>query len=515
MDNNKSNRLAKTALATFFMPQSSYPSDVGVWGSNQVDKLSFEDHSTFVKIVKDCRFFFRHEPIATTVVTKMVSLAINDIIVPENSIPKTDYQIYESLKKDIVRFLRKAALEFLTTGLVVPEITLTNLNRKQLREKGIQRLDNLLYPTSMWLRNAQDIVIKRPFITDEESYFLIVPDEVINFLKTGGTYDDGSKDIALYQEIVKLYPEFVAKITQGETKILLDNPLIVKSTMLADSEYPIPYLYPGLESYKHKRNLRRMDYSIASRVISAILHVKAGSDEFPLTEDQQDVLDDLEDKFHWREGISPSDVERVFTLFTNHTIELKWVFPDVEALLNDKKYDAVNKDIILALGFPRILITGETERSFTSDPEIATLSPESTMNVMRDELFPIIYKVFYEVKERNNLKGELPEVKFKPINLLGLRLFYEGVSKLYDTGNLSRKSFAESYGFDLSEELNHKVEEKEMMKELGLDLPTAGEPPPVVPGAPGKPTTKPAAPKPAPKPKPKAGAPPGNDNGKQ
>jgi len=137
--------------------------------------------------------------------------------------------------------------------------------------------------------------------------------------------------------------------------------------MLADAEYPIPYLYPGLESYKHKRNLRRMDYSIASRVISAILHVKAGSDEFPLTEDQQDVLDDLESKFHWREGISPTDIERVFTLFTNHTIELNWVFPDVEALLNDKKYDAVNKDIILALGFPRILITGETERSFTSD----------------------------------------------------------------------------------------------------------------------------------------------------
>lgn len=511
MDNNKSNRLAKTATATFFMPQSSYPTEVGVWGTNQVDKLSFEDHNTFVKIVKDCRFFFRHEPIATTVVTKMVSLAINDIIVPESNIPKTDYQIYDSLRKDIVRFLRKAAIEFLTTGLVVPEITLTNLNKLQLRNKGIQRLDGLLYPTSMWLRNAQDIVIRRPFITDEESYFLIVPDDVINFLTNKGTYDDGSKDVELYTKIVKMYPDFVAKILQGETKILLDNPLIVKSTMLADAQYPIPYLYPGLESYKHKRNLRRMDYSIASRVISAILHVKAGSDEFPLTEDQQDVLDDLESKFHWREGISPTDVERVFTLFTNHTIELNWVFPDVEALLNDKKYDAVNKDIILALGFPRILITGETERSFTSDPEIATLSPESTMNVMRDELYPIIYKIFLEVHDKNGLKGDLPEMKFKPINLLGLRLFYEGVQKLYDTGNLSRKTFAESYGFDISEELNHKVDEKELMKKIGLDLPTAGEPPPVVPGAPGKPPAKPAA-KPA---KPKSGAPPGNDNGKQ
>lgn len=501
MDNNKdNNKLAKKAVAAFFVPQSSYRSDISVWGSSSVDKLSFEDHDSFVKIIKDCRFFFRHEPIATTVVTKMVALAINDIIIPQNNVSKTDYQIYESLEEDVIKFIRKAALEFLTTGLVVPEITLTALNRKQLREKGIQRLDTLLYPTKMWLRDAQDITIKRPFITDEESYFFNVPQEILSFITSGGTYDDGSVDKELYMEIVKLYPDFVNQIKRGETKILLDNPLIVKSTILSDSQYPIPFLYPGLESFKHKRNLRRMDYSIAARVISAILHVKAGNDNFPLTEDQQDFLDDLETKFRWREGFSQDDVERVFTLFTNHTVELKWIFPDVTALLENKKYDAVNQDIILALGFPRILITGETEKSFTSDPEIATLSPTSVMEVMRDALMPIVEKIFYEVREKNNLLSPLPDIEFKPINLLGLRLFFEGVQKLYDTGNLSRTSFAESYGFNLSEELEQRKEEEQMLKDMKLDIST---PAPVVPGAPapGKPA--------------KTGAPPGNDNGKQ
>lgn len=468
MDNNTI-KLARKASAAFFVPQSSYKSNISVWGSNQVDKLSFEDHDTFVKIVKDCRFFFRHEPIATTVVTKMVGLAINDIIIPQGDVTKTEYQVYESLKKDIIKFLRKAALEFLTTGLVVPEITLTTLNKKQLREKGIQRLDSLLYPTNMWLRDSQDIIINRPFITDGESYFLQIPDEVMTFLQTKGTYEDGSEDKELYQEIVTLYPDFVAKVLKGDKKVLLDNPLIVKSTILSDSQYPIPYLYPGLESFKHKRNLRRMDYSIAARVISAILHVTAGNDEYPLTEDQQDMLDDLETKFHWREGFSMDDVERVFTLFTNHTVALNWIFPDVEALLNDKKYDAVNKDIILALGFPRILITGETERSFTSDPEIATLSPTSTMEAMRADLMPIVDKIFYEVREQNNLKSELPEIEFKPINLLGLRLFYEGLGKLYDTGNLSRTSYAKAYGFDITEEFATKQEEKDMLKKYGLE----------------------------------------------
>jgi len=314
-------------------------------------------------------------------------------------------------------------------------------------------------------------------------------------------------DKELYQEIAKLYPDFVAKVVAGEKKILLDNPLIVKSTILSDSQYPIPYLYPGLESFKHKRNLLRMDYSIAARVISAILHVTAGSDEFPLTEDQQDVLDDLETKFHWREGFSMDDIERVFTLFTNHTVELNWIFPDVEALLNDSKYNSVNKDIILALGFPRILITGETERSFTSDPEISTLSPTSTMETIRDDLLPIINHIYYEVKEKNNLVSPLPDIKFKPINLLGLRLFYEGVQKLYDTGNLSRKSFTESYGFDLSQELEYRKEEQQLLKDYELEDTT---PAPIVPGSPvpGKTTV-------APKPKKAPGAPSGNQNGKQ
>lgn len=511
MDNNK---LTKKAVAAFYVPQSGLRGDISVWGmgSSYVDKLSFEDHDSFVKIVKDCRFFFRHEPIATTVVTKMVALAINDIIIPQNGVSKTDYQIYESLKRDVIKFLRKAALEYLTTGIVVPEISLTTLNRKQLREKGIQRLDSLLYPTSMWLRDAQDIKINRPFITDEESYYLIIPQEILTFILTSGIYADGSEDKALFLRIATLYPEFVSQIQNGQTKVLLDNPLIVKSTILSDSQYPIPYLYPGLESFKHKRNLRRMDYSIAARVISAILHVTAGSDDFPVTEDQEGVLDDLEQKFHWREGFGQDDVERVFTLFTNHTVALKWIFPDVTALLDEKKYNAVNQDIILALGFPRILITGETEKSFTSDPEIATLSPESVMEMMRDALLPIVDKVFYEVKEQNSLISQLPDIEFKPINLLGLRLFFEGVQKLYDTGNLSRTSFAESYGFNLSEELEKRKEEQEMLKELKLDDTT---PAPVVPGAPapGKPTQQPAK-QPA-KPTPKPGAPAGNDNGKQ
>lgn len=463
------------AQASFFNTGNSYPSYL--YGANgympwspRVDKLSFGDHKLYENIIRDCRFFYRLEPLANTVINKMVDMSINNLIIDyTDKATKTEKQIYNSLKKDIIKFLRKAAVEYLTTGLVIPEISLTRLDKTQLRQKGIQRVDSLLYPTDMWLRNAADVEIKKPFITSGESYFLLIPEEAIFFVMTGGQYPDGSTDKDLYELILSKYPEFVSQIRAGETKILLDNPLIVKSTTLTDSQYPIPYLYPALESFKHKRNIKRMDYSIAARVISAILQVSVGSDEYPLTEDQEDYLVELENKFRWRENLSGDEVERVFTLFTNHTVNIQWVFPEVDALLSEKKYDPVNRDITVALGFPRILITGETEKSFTSDPEIATLSPLSTMNAIRDQLLPIVNFIFYNMEKYNETIVRVPEdIKFKPINLMSLQLFFEGLQSLYESGNISRQSFAEAFGYDFNDEIDKRIDEQETIEESGL-----------------------------------------------
>ena len=479
MENDESvKRLAKASFAIY--PSMTQTMAANPWIGN-VDKLSFDDHAEYENVVRDCRFYFRHDPLASTVIHKLVDIAINDLVIePEGSITVTEESIFDSISLDLIKFMRKAAFEYLITGLLVPEIKLTRINKKQLRDKHIKRLTSLLYPTSMWIRDSKDIEIKRPMITEKESYFLKIPEEVAIFIQTGGTYANGDEDVELYSEIAKMYPDFVRAIRENEEfKILLDNPLVIKSTTLADSAYPIPYLYPALEALKHKRNLRRMDYSVAARVISAILHVTVGNDEYPLTEDQEDQLTALEEKFKWRENLSVDEIERVFAFFTNHTVELDWIFPEVDTLLSDKKYDTVNQDILVAMGFPRILITGETERSFASDPQIATLSPIHTMEQLQRQLLPIAELVFSEMRRYNRVITNLPKVSFQPINLMSLQLFYEGLQVLYETGNLSRQSYTNAYGYDFRTEMQLREENEEVMKEMDLD-PVA---PSNVPGA--------------------------------
>lgn len=467
MDNEtKTKTLAQAAFAI-------YPANKSLQSNpwlGTVDKVVFGDKEKYASLVKECRFYFRHDPLVFTVISKMVDLSVNKLIVkPQASASKTEIAIFDALSKDILAFLRKVAFEYLITGLVAPEVSLTAIGKTALRQKRVKRINNLYYPTALWVRNSADIKIRSPLIGNKESYFLQIPLEVIIFIQSKGVYENGEEDKKLYAEIVRLYPEFVQAILDGKEEILLENPLILKATTLPDSPYPISHVCPALESLKHKRNLRRMDYSLAARVITAILHVKVGSDEFPLTKDQEDELTDLEKKFRWRENITEAEVERVFSFFTNHTVELNWVFPDVHTLLNADKYDTVNQDIMVALGFPRILITGETERSFSSDPQIATISPIQTMEGLQRDILPIAERIFLEMYEHNAVISSIPKLKFKSINLMSLQLLYEGLQNLYEFGILSREDYAESFGYELSEQVDKQVEEDALYKEKNIE----------------------------------------------
>lgn len=496
MAETKPVRLAKAHMvrrrATVFSPTGH--TSQGIY-AELVDKLSYDKHEDFESVIKNCRFFFRHDPLAATVINKVVDFAINDIVVDTGGRAKTtEVEIYDALSTDLKPFLRKAAYEYLLTGLVVPEIRLTRIRKAELRGKGIKRLESLLYPTSMWVRDSATINIKKPRISEKESYFVVIDDDLYFFIKSKGQYPDGTEDPELYTEILRLYPDFITEVLANPNReVLLENPLIVKGTTTEDSPYPIPYLYPALEALKHKRNLRRMDYSIAARVIGAILHVKVGSDEYPLTEDQEDIMTDLEQKFQWRSGITPAELERVFALFTNHTVELEWILPDVTAMLDSDKYKSINEDIMVALGFPRILITGETERSFASDPQIATISPLHTMEKIRDSLLPIVKHIFREMQDHNRIIEEYPIIKFKPLNLMSMSIFFEGLAALYEAGNLSRESHMEAFGYDFTTEQNKRKTNEEYMKELGVE-PVAPSNKPGAVGPDGKPVTKPGAP---------------------
>ena len=448
------------------------------WVGANVDKMEVLDLDTFEKLVNACRFFYRYDSLVSTVINKVTDIGINKIEYDKSNLNENEKKIMDNLIPKLTEFAEQISMEYLISGLVVPEIKYAAVTKKELQEWKIKRYDTLTLPVYMWLRDPTTIKINDALGMSEPSYFYKIPEDLIFFIMHEGTYKDGTEDPELYRDLLTYYPDFVAAVRNNKKEVLLENDLIFRRKVITDSPYPTPYLTAALEPLKHKRNLRRMDYSIASRVISAIQLFRMGSDDFPVTEDQEETFSDLREQMLWRYS-QQEDIERIFQLFANHTLQIDWIMPPVEALLDETKYREVNDDIIFSLGFPRILITGETSRSGTSQAEYATMSPVRTMENIRAKVLYVLNDIVYNIFEKNKFKGET-KLKFAPINLVSFGELIEGLTKLYDSGNLSRTHHAKAFGYDVDEEFRLRKEENEVMEEMDLEgfapLPHSNEP---------------------------------------
>lgn len=467
------------------------------WNPEDIDKMDSLDERDFKKVIDTCRFFYRHDSLSSTVINKMIDIGITDIVMSKGELTENEYRVFKALIPKLREFSEDMALEFLITGLVVPEYTIRPVTKDDVKSLGIKKYDTLQLPVEMWIRDPKTIIINKNMVSSKPSYFVQVDEETVYFILHEGKYADGTEDKVLFEQLLANFPTFVADIRAGKRKFLLTNPNILRRRVVSDTCYPTPFLYPAIESLKHKRNLRRMDYSIASRVITAIMLIRLGSDEFPLTEDDTSQLENIRQQLLYRNNTR--DLERVYQLFANHTLQIDWVFPDTAVLLDESKYKDVNQDIIFALGFPKILITGETDKSNTSDAQYAAASPVKTLEKLRENIIKVLQSIVSDVAKANNFKS-IPEISFRPLQLAEFAAFTLALGKLYETGNLSREEFANYFGYNFLDELEKRKAEQKLIVAAGVPdfAPTPNSRPPtdVTPTGNSQPAkTEPAKPK--------------------
>src|SRR5689334_3755846 len=327
------------------------------------------DYDEFVKVISLCKFFYKTEPVVSTVVNKLVEIGINDLVISKNKLSDNEFRVFTSIKPKLLDFAEQMAQEFMLSGLVVPEVGWDkNKDKEFIFSLGVKKYTSLILPDSLTLRDPSTIKIYSSWLGDEPSFFIKIPEEVIKFIKSKGKLANGKQDDELYKKLVAQFPDFVKLVNKGEKEVPLENEHIIRRKYTADNPYPIPYIGATLDALQHKRKMRRMDYTLIDKVISAILHVKVGDKDFPITESEEDqaYLDNLRAQLRMR-GNSDQLMERIFQLITNHTVSMEWIFPNVEILLKETKYDDINQEILFGLGFPRVLITGEAAKSGTSN----------------------------------------------------------------------------------------------------------------------------------------------------
>lgn len=425
------------------------------------------DKEDFNSTVDLCRFFYKTEPLVSTVINKLVEIAVNDIIISKSGLSENEFRVFLALKPRLLEFSETLAQELLISGLAVPEIGYGPIDKSTVFELGIKKYERLIFPISMWVRDPNTIKIASSLMSDTPSYYVQIPDDVVYFVKSKGRYPDGNEDKELFDNLKSFFPEFVKEVLSGKKEMQVDSKLVLRRKYISNNPYPISYIQPALDALQHKRRMRRMDYSIMDKVISAIMHVKVGSDDFPVTSSEEDseVFTDIRNQLMFRFQ-SDQNLERIFQLITNHTVDIKWIFPEMSLLSDSNRYNGINEEILFGLGFPRILITGEASKTGTSNPDIAILSPIKTIESIRRKILKVIRDIIKTVAEDNNFK--VPYTQFKPLNLQTFSDFMTALEKLYNISGVSRTSMAEYMGYDFMDEVDKLKAENDTLVSKGL-----------------------------------------------
>lgn len=400
--------------------------------------------------IAQCRFFYRYDPMASTVINRMVDIAITPVSNRRAGCTDEALWYFNAIAEQIEPVLSAIALEYLITGMAIPDYVKDRIMGSKLHPKlGRTRYT---YPRSVWVRNPEHITLKRIPVSMDRAVYLKISDDERYFITHEGEYKDGTKDPELYRKMVQQFPEYVALVREGKSTIPLPMVRPVLRKVMPTQDYPQPYLVPALAALKHKQRIKRMDYSIASKAIDAIRLVTAGSDDFPLEEDDP-MLGDLKMQMNSRDN---SFTDTIYTLFTNHTVKMEWIFPPLDALLSQDKYAAPNSDILVAMGFSKVLLIGESERSNAGQQNNSTIGPIATLNELRQAVLRWTSQLYAELAEENGF-STYPKPAFRPLSAGDLAALTNFAVEAVKMRALSRDTIARLVGSDFDTEYEQRT----------------------------------------------------------
>lgn len=429
-----------------------------------------------------CYDFYQRGGVVATVLNRLAEFTITDLRngQRDTSDEANDYYdaVLHSRPARLQRFLRQMALEYYLTGMVLPRVEWKEMKGEEINPR-LKANKTYIFPT---------FDLYPPLLIEvkwagwgKKSFWLKVPTSDVKLIRNkGGKIKEQQ---ARYQHFVQNYPGFVQTVQSGSNTIEITDTDPILRKEISVSPYPTPYLFPVLEPLIFKQQLRRMDFAVASRVINAILLVREGNDDYPLTEENQDNLEKLKQQIQARSG-NPLAMERLFMLFSNHTTQMDWITPDLEAMLNQEKYAQVNDELQEGLGFTTILLTGESRQAQAS--EVSTWAIQPQMDEFRSMAEEWITELYIQARDKNNFRN-FPVPRFKSIKLQDFVKTAAVFAALFAEGNVSRTTRNDMAGIDYETETEIMRDEQQFAEGLPAYVPTPYSPPPPMIGQNGKP----------------------------
>lgn len=419
-----------------------------LYGSNSFNNnmVNQTQPMRYHEIIQRARYFYENDSIAGTVINRMSDIASTPIKNRHRRYASEIKHYYDGIATLLTNLIRTIPLSYLIDGMAIPEYKTDSIMGNRIHTKlGRTRY---IIPKAIWLRDCANIELKKSPLGDRLVYYKI-PQADIRFIT-----DEGKPDrIDEYNDLVLLYPEYVAAIKAGKKKFILQDCKPIYRKMTTYNDYPIPYLKNAFDALDFRASLKRMDKITAERIIYAIRQVSVGNDEYPADDDDITAA---------RTTINSQghSQETIINLYTNHTIKVQWIVPPMDNIIDSNKYVEANDDVFLAMGFPRLWAVGENARSNSSDNKIASVSPIAALEGMRTDVMEWITWLYAELAELNGFT-QYPTPYWTPFNTASVTEMLQYAQQFIDGKTISKNTGATLFNSDYETEQEQiKLEEQ-------------------------------------------------------
>lgn len=221
------------------------------------------------------------------------------------------------------------------------------------------------------------------------------------------------------------------------------------------TDWAVPALFPALRALSFKDCLRAMEIKACNSVINSIYLFKLGDIEkgMPAEDEHFERLADMLQ--------SPG---QTMNIIWNEAIDATVVQADVTAILDPKKHESADRDILTALGVPEVLLGGKGGNFSNSFIGVAAVLErlESARSVVAQWMMGEMKLVADAMNFR-----KLPMIKFGKTSLRDQKTEQQFIKDLLDRNVISNETALREAGLDPEIEIAKKKDEKSLTKKGG------------------------------------------------
>jgi len=245
-----------------------------------------------------------------------------------------------------------------------------------------------------------------------------------------------------------------------ESEIVMDpeNLTVIQDKKFDYWAWAVPFVYSSLRHLRFKDCLRSMETRVCKSVINTITLWKLGDADsglYPGPEEFERLADMLQ---------MPG---QAMNLVWGPNIEAQVVEPKLNNILDPKKHDAVNRDILIALGIPEVLLGGKGGNFSNSFISVATTLQK--LQMARDKVEQWLLGELRLIADAMGFRT-LPRIKWERSDLRNKEAEKTFKLALFDRGVLSAEALLLEADEDFNTEVNRQEKEKKVADGTGVGV---------------------------------------------